>query len=137
VRRTFFPVPPPRHLGGYGWGLLLAESSQTCCDRCMLKGWKLWTVLPPILWIVVGAGYSYFNEHYVVKWWVHCKHCTVGPTPSFDANDFTMIFFGSFWVLTSVSLFFILGKSQWRALLVTVFLDAFIAAFFMSANIWA
>jgi hypothetical protein len=82
-------------------------------------------------------SYYPFNEHYVVKWWVHCKHCVVGPTPSFDANDFTLIFFTSLWLLTSVPLFLVLGKARWVTLLAMLALDAVVAFIFMSMNIWA
>lgn len=97
----------------------------------------VWVPLSPVLCVVVGMSYYPFNKYCVVKWWVHCKHCVVGPTPSFDANDFTLIFFTSLWVLTSVPLFLVLGKSRWVTLLAMLALDAVVAFTFMSMNIWA
>jgi hypothetical protein len=86
--------------------------------------------------VLVGMSYRHFNEGYVCKWWVHCKHCVIGDTPSFDANDFTLIFFASLCLITTGPLFFVLKRRGWLLMLAAFVINAFICCYFLSQNIW-
>lgn len=86
---------------------------------------------------LLGMSHRYFNEHYVVNWWVPCKHCVVGETLKFDANDFTLIFFASLWLLGAVPLFFISAPRRWLLKLAVLAVNAFICLYFTTKNFWA
>jgi hypothetical protein len=96
----------------------------------------LWAGLSPILCALVGVSYRHFNEQYVVKWWVHCKHCVVGEPPGFDANDFTLIFFASLCLLATGLSFFLLKQRRWPLALGMLAVNASICFYFASRNIW-
>lgn len=103
--------------------------------KALRKGF--WAGLSPVLCILVGISYRHFNEHYVVNWWVHCKHCTMAEVHKFDANDFTLIFFASLWLLTTVPLFFMSSHKRWLLRLSALAVNALICLYFVTRNIWA
>lgn len=96
----------------------------------------LWAVLSPVLCIIVGISYRYFNEHYVTRWWVHCKHCALGESPRFDANDFTILFFSTLCLLATAPLFFVFKEWRWQFMSVAVVINAFVCFHFMKLNFW-
>src|SRR5258708_40113648 len=96
-----------------------------------------WLSLSPVTCVLVGMAYRQLNEHCVVRWWVHCKHCVIGEAPSFDANDFTLIFFMCLCLLTTAPLFFVFKQRGWPFMLGAFAINAFVCFYFMSRNIWA
>lgn len=91
----------------------------------------------PIACAVVGTGYGYLNERYVVKWWIHSKYCFIGESHSFDANDFTLIFFTLLLVLTAGPLFIVFKGRWWPLKLGVLTINALICIYFISMNMWA
>jgi len=95
-----------------------------------------WATLSPLACSFAAWSYHSFNEHYVVRWWVHCKHCVVGEAPKFDANDFTLIFFVSLCLLTTAPLFFVFRQRPWPFMSVALAINAFICFYFVRQNLW-
>jgi hypothetical protein len=93
--------------------------------------------LSPLACSVAGWSYHSFNEHYVVQWWVHCKHCVVGEAPKFDANDFTLIFFVSLCLLTTAPLFVVFRPRPWLFMSAALAINALICFYFLRQNLWA
>jgi hypothetical protein len=92
--------------------------------------------LSPLLCFLAGTAYHPFNRHYVLKWWVRCKYCEIGERPGFDANDFTLIFFGAVCLLATLPVFFMLTRYRWRLTLGALAINAFICRSFLPQNIW-
>lgn len=95
----------------------------------------LWALLPPVICILVGVSYRYFNEHYVTSWWVHCKYCALGEPPNFDTNDFTILLFSALCLLSTAPLFYFF-KKRWSSLLIVLAINAAICAYFVKLNLW-
>ena len=96
----------------------------------------LWATLSPTFCILVGLSYPYFNEHYVSEWWAHCKHCVIGETPKFDANDFTILFFCSLCLLATAPLLYAFKQASWLLILVALTINALICVHFVRLNMW-
>ena len=113
-------------------------SKNVCNNLVSVKAMQiaLSSCLSPMLCALAGASYHHFNENYVVKWWVHCKHCVIDNPPTFDANDFTFIFFGSLCLLNNRSCFFVLKQRRWPFVLGMFVVNGFICLYFLRRNIW-
>jgi hypothetical protein len=96
----------------------------------------LWALLSPIVCVLAGLSYHYFNEHYVTRWWVHCKHCVMGEAPGFDVNDFTILFFSALCLLATAPLFCVFKQVRWPLMLIALAINSSICILFLKLNMW-